>query len=154
MILGGFLFAAAQRIRIQVVLAAGTLAIGAAYLGLALAPSLGIACAISVVGGIGNGVQWVSVVNAVQELTAAAMQARVLGLLEAIGAALPAIGFFAGGAIAAASSPRTAYTWAGVGVISILLLTILRLRHADWPRRGPVAPEEPAPAVGHGPAPS
>jgi hypothetical protein len=82
------------------------------------------------------------------------MQGRVMSLLEAIGAALPAIGFFMGGAIAAAASPRTAYAWAGVGVVSILLLAFLRLRHADWPRRGAVAPEEPAAAVGHGPAPS
>jgi predicted MFS family arabinose efflux permease len=154
MIAGGFLFAAAQRLTVQAVLAAGTLAIGAAYLGLAVAPTLGVACAISVVGGLGNGVQWVSVVNAVQELTSTAMQARVLGLLEAIGAALPVAGFFAGGALTAAASPRTAYTAAGVGVVGILVLAILRLRNADWPLRGAVAPDEGSAAVGHGPAPS
>jgi MFS family permease len=154
MIAGGVLFAAAQRARVQFVLAAGTLAIGAAYLGLAIAPSLGLACAISVVGGIGNGVQWISVVHAVQELTPADMQARVLTLLEAIGAALPVLGFFAGGALTAAASPRTAYTAAGVGVVGVLVLAYLRLRTADWPRREglAVAPEEPAAAVGHGPA--
>ena len=155
MILGGFLFAAMQRARIQTVLAAGTLAIGAAYLGLAVAPSLAVACAISVVGGIGNGVQWISVINAVQELTASAMQARVLGLLEAIGAALPVVGFFAGGALAEAASPRDAYVAAGAGVVGILVLAVLRLRSADWPERATAiaAPEEPATAVGHGPAP-
>ncbi len=153
MIAGGFLFAAAQRVRIDAVLAAGTLAIGAAYLGLSAAPTLGAACAISVVGGLGNGVQWISVVHATQELTSQAMQARVLGLLEAIGAALPVVGFFAGGAITAAASPRTAYTAAGIGVIAVLLLAVLRLRRAEWPRRDAlaVAPEEPAAAVGHGP---
>jgi MFS family permease len=157
MIAGGFLFAAVQRARIQVVLAGGTLAIGAAYLGLAVAPSLAVACAISVVGGVGNGVQWISVVHAVQELTASAMQARVLGLLEAIGAALPVVGFFFGGALTAAASPRTAYTAAGVGVVGVLVLSFLRLRKADWPRRDEalvVAPDEPAAAIGHGPAPS
>lgn len=154
MIAGGFLFAGAQTARIQTVLAAGTLAIGAAYVGLALAPSLAVACAISVVGGVGNGVQWISVVHAVQELTPGAMQARVLGLLEAIGAALPVLGFFAGGALTTAASPRTAYTAAGVGVIGVLLLAILRLRSADWPERDrlAVAPEEASAAVGHGPA--
>jgi predicted MFS family arabinose efflux permease len=156
MIAGGFLFAAAQRARIQIVLAGGTLAVGAAYLGLSIAPSLGIACAISVVGGVGNGVQWISVVHAVQELTAAHMQARVLGLLEAIGAALPVLGFFAGGALTAAASPRDAYVAAGVGVIGVLVLAIVRLRTADWPDRDglAVAPEDPSAAVGHGPAPS
>jgi hypothetical protein len=152
MIAGGFLFAAAQRLTVQTVLAAGTLAIGAAYLGLAVAPTLGVACAISVIGGLGNGVQWISVVNAVQELTSTAMQARVLGLLEAIGAALPVAGFFAGGVLTAAASPRTAYTAAGVGVVGILVLAVLRLRNADWPLRGTVAPEEGSAAVGHGPA--
>jgi predicted MFS family arabinose efflux permease len=156
MIAGGFLFASAQRAHIQRVLAAGTLAIGAAYLGLALAPTLAVACAISVVGGLGNGVQWISVVHAVQELTAPGMQARVLGLLEAIGAALPVLGFFFGGALTAAASPRTAYSAAGVGVLGILVLAVLRLRSADWPRSDglTVAPEESAAAVGHGPAPS
>jgi Transmembrane secretion effector len=152
---GGFLFAAAQRVRIQLVVAAGTLAIGAAYLGLAAAPSLAVACAISVVGGPGNGVQWISVVHAVQELTATAMQARVLGLLEAIGAALPVLGFFFGGALTQAASPRTAYAAAGVGVVGVLILAALRLYDADWPNGETevAAPEEPA-AVGHGPAPS
>ena len=155
MIIGGFLFAGAQRVRVQTVLALGTLAIGAAYLGLAVAPTLGVACAISVVGGIGNGVQWVSVVNAVQELTATNMQARVLGLLEAIGAALPVVGFFAGGAITAAASPRTAYAVAGAGVVATLAIAAWRLRGAEWPRRAQSAPEESAAAaVGHGPAPS
>jgi MFS family permease len=154
--LGGFLFVAAQQIRIQIVLAAGTVAVGAAYLGLAVAPSLAVACAISAVGGVGNGVQWISVVHAVQELTAASMQARVLGLLEAIGAALPVVGFFAGGALTAAASPRAAYAVAGVGIVCVLALAVLWLRSADWPERAgaAVAPEEPAAAVGRGPAPS
>jgi hypothetical protein len=153
MIAGGFLFAAAQRMRVQAVLAAGTLAIGAAYLGLAAAPTLAVACAISVVGGLGNGVQWISVVHAVQELTSAVMQARVLGLLEAIGAALPVLGFVAGGALTAAASPRTAYVAAGIGVVCVLVLAVLRLRSADWPSHEglAIAPEEPAVAVGHGP---
>jgi hypothetical protein len=156
MVGGGFLFAAAQRVRIQLVVAAGTLAIGAAYLGLAVAPSLAVACAISVVGGLGNGVQWISVVHAVQELTATDMQARVLGLLEAIGAALPVLGFFFGGSLTQAASPRTAYAAAGVGVVGVLILAALRLHDADWPNGDSqvAAPEEPAAVVGHGPAPS
>lgn len=151
MIVGSVLFAGAQRARIQLVIAAGTLAIGAGYLGLAAAPNLAVACAVSVVGGIGNGVQWVSVVNAVQELTSGSMQARVLGLLEATGSAVPVVGFFAGGAIAAAASPRTAYLAAGAGVVVTLLASVLLLRGAHWPTRGTVAPEEPATAPGHGP---
>src|SRR3954447_7512035 len=81
MIAGGFVFVSAQRAPIQRIMAAGTFAIGAAYVGLAIAPTLAVACAISAVGGLGNGVQWISVVHAVQELTSSGMQARVLGLL-------------------------------------------------------------------------
>jgi MFS family permease len=156
MIVGGFLFAATQSARIQLVLAGGTLAIGAAYLGLAVAPTLGVACAVSVVGGIGNGVQWISVVHAVQELTSTDMQARVLGLLESIGTALPVIGFVCGGVIAELASPRTAYLVAGAGVLVVFVIAFLWLRTASWPeRKGPiVAPDDPAAAVGHGPAPS
>jgi MFS family permease len=153
MLIGGFLFAAAYRTRIEVVLAAGTAAIGAAYLGLAAAPSLAVACALSVVGGIGNGVQWISVVNAVQELTSTAMQGRVLVLLEGISAAVPGIGFFLGGAVAELSSPRTAYLVAGAGVLAVLAVAAVVLRRAPWPERGVIAPEEPAAALGHGPIP-
>jgi MFS family permease len=153
MVAGGFLFAAAQRMPVQNVLAAGTLAVGAAYLGLAAAPTLAVACAISVVGGLGNGVQWISVVQATQELTASAMQARVLSLLEALCAALPVVGFFAGGALTSAWSPRTAYVVAGAGIALVLVMSALRLRRAEWPQRArlAVAPEEPAAALGHGP---
>ena len=48
-----------------------------------------VACAACAVGGAGNGVQWVAVVSAVQELTAARMQARVISVLESIGSAMP-----------------------------------------------------------------
>jgi hypothetical protein len=98
-------------------------------------------------------VQWISVVHAVQELTSSAMQARVLGLLEAVGAALPVVGFLFGGVVAATASPRTAYAAAGIGVLGVLVLAVLRLRSADWPERagGASAPDEPAAAVGHGP---
>jgi predicted MFS family arabinose efflux permease/branched-subunit amino acid transport protein len=157
MIGGGFLFAAAQQVRVQAVIAAGTLAIGAAYVGLAVAPTLAVACAVSVIGGIGNGVQWISVVHAVQELTSSSMQARVLGLLEAIGAALPVVGFFLGGVITQAASARDAYLAAGAGVLVVLALAFLWLHKAEWPADHEglvVAPEEPAAAVGHGPAPS
>src|SRR4051812_17831634 len=156
MIGGGFLFAGSQRSPVQQVLMIGTFAIGAAYLGIAVAPSLGVACAISVVGGLGNGVQWISVVQTVQEDTAPEMQARVLGLLEGVGAAMPVFGFFLGGILTQAASPRTAYAVAGLGVLAVLLVAFARLRSVKWPTRSglAVAPEDPAAALGHGPAPS
>ena len=61
MVLGSLVFAAVRRAPLPFLLFFSTLAIGAGYLGLAVAPTLAVACAASVVGGAGNGVQWVSV---------------------------------------------------------------------------------------------
>ena len=59
-----------------------------------------VACLASVVGGLGNGVQWVALLTAVQELVPDAMQARVSGFLESLSAAMPGVGFLLGGVIA------------------------------------------------------
>ena len=89
MVLGSVVFATVRRASLPVLLFFSTLAIAAGYLGMAVAPTLAVACAASAVGGTGNGVQWVAMISAVQELTAASMQARVLSVLESISAALP-----------------------------------------------------------------
>jgi predicted MFS family arabinose efflux permease len=104
-----------------------TAAIGAAYAGLALAGTLWVACLISVVGGIGNGFQWVSVMTLVQEATPLDLQARVVSLLESIGAAMPGIGFMLGGALTAIFSPRTAYAVAGAGALALVVIAALAL---------------------------
>src|SRR5215218_605992 len=87
MVLGSLVFAAVRRASLALLLFVSTLAVGAGYLGLAVAPGLALACAASVLGGTGNGVQWVSTISAVQEMTVAGMQARVMSVLESIGAA-------------------------------------------------------------------
>jgi MFS family permease len=84
------------------------------------------------VGGAGNGVQWVAVVSAVQELTAARMQARVLGTLESAASATPGIGYLLGGAIASIWSPRATFLVAGAGVIAIVLAAAM-LMGRNWP---------------------
>ena len=66
-----------------------------------------LACAASVIGGLGNGVQWIALVTAVQELTRAPT-GGVLALLEALASAMPGAGFLLGGAIAALFEPRAA----------------------------------------------
>ncbi len=67
--LGAVLFARASRQPLGSMLSAGTLCVGLAYLGFAAAPTLAIACAAALVGGVGNGVQWPSLLSAVQRLT-------------------------------------------------------------------------------------
>lgn len=111
-----------------VLIALSTAAIGGAYLGLAAAPTIGVACGVSVIGGIGNGVQWVAVLTAVQEAVAPHLQARIVGLLESIAAATPGVGFVLGGALTALGSPRLAYAVAGVGVFVVLGVMLAGMR--------------------------
>jgi hypothetical protein len=102
-----------------------TAGIGIAYLGLASAETLLVACLISIVGGAGNGVQWIAVVTALQEATPIDFQARIVGLLESLAAAIPGVGFLIGGALVAVGSPRTAYAVSGAGVLMLVLAALL-----------------------------
>ena len=122
MLLGSLVFARARRAPLILLLGISTLTVGAGYLGLAVAPNLAIACVASLIGGTGNGVQWVSAISAVQELTEPGMQARVMSVLESIGAAMPGVGFALGGLIAAIATPRTVFLVAGLGVLAIVVL--------------------------------
>jgi predicted MFS family arabinose efflux permease len=115
-----------------------TAAIGVAYLGLATADTLLVACLASIVGGAGNGVQWIAVVTALQEATPPDYQARVVGLVESLGAAMPGVGYVLGGALVALGSPRTAYAVAGGGVL-VLVLCALLLRPRLDRRAAPAA---------------
>ena len=69
MVIGSVAFAILRGARLGFLLLVSTLVIGIAYLGMAAAPTLEPACAMAALGGTGNGVQWVSVISAVQELT-------------------------------------------------------------------------------------
>jgi MFS family permease len=134
MVVGSLLFALLRRQSLGGLLFFSTLAIGAGYLGLAFAPTLAFACLASALGGAGNGVQWVAVVSAVQELTAETMQARVMSVLESIGTAMPGVGFILGGVIASVSGPRTTFLAAGCGVVGIVLLGV-PLVGKSWAKR-------------------
>jgi MFS family permease len=132
MVLGGIAFAGLRAMPLRALLLGSTVAIGAAYLGTAAAPTLLVACLASAVGGIGNGVQWIALVTAVQELTRATYQARVLALLEALASAMPGAGFLLGGAITALFSPRVSYAIAGAGVLAVVAVGVAALRRVDW----------------------
>jgi MFS family permease len=109
-----------------------TAAIGLAYCGMSVAQTLTAACLLAVLGGTGNGIQWIAVVTGLQEATPIDLQARVVGLLESLNAALPGVGFMLGAVIATVATPRTAYAVAGVGVLVLVSLAIaLRPRFRD-----------------------
>jgi len=142
MVLGSLVFARVREASLAYQLLFSTLAVGAGYLGLAVAPTLAFACAASVVGGAGNGVQWVAAISAVQELTAESMQARVMSVLESIGAAMPGIGFAVGGVIAAVLSPRMTFLVAGMGVVAIVVV-MAPLLGGNWLERDEVSDDAP-----------
>jgi predicted MFS family arabinose efflux permease len=126
-VLGSIVFIAVKRLSPAVLILLSTLAIGAAYLGMAATSALWTACAFSVLGGFGNGIQWVSVMTALQESTPQDLQARITGLLESIASAMTGVGFLLGGIITALASPSTAFFVSGIGVIVLVALaTIFR----------------------------
>lgn len=137
MVVGGLAFAALRRTELRILLPASTLAIGCAYLATGAAPTLVAACIASAVGGAGNGIQWVALITAVQQLTRADYQARVISLLESLGTALPGLGFVIGGAVAALFSPRASFVVAGAGVLAVLAVAVVALSRANWRGEAP-----------------
>lgn len=156
MVAGGVLFARAGRASLIGLLLVSTLAIGAAYLGMAASPTLAWACAASIVGGVGNGVQWVALVTALQEaVERRALQARVMGMLESLAQLMPGIGFLLGGVVATLASPRTVYAIAGAGVMLLVAAAALAAGRRRIPGAWATAPamrRSPGPAASEPPA--
>jgi MFS family permease len=153
---GSLIYAALRERSAATLILLSTAAIGLAYIGMSVAQSLLVACVLSVLGGTGNGIQWVSVMTALQEATPPEYQARVVGLLESSLAAMPGIGYLIGGGLTALGSPRTAYAVAGAGTLVLVLAAMVALRHMRLgrPRRRREDVEVPAahPLPLHSPA--
>ncbi len=146
MVLGSVIFAALRRSNLAWLLAVSTASVGLGYLGLSAAPTLAFACAASIVGGAGNGVQWVATVSAVQELTARDMQARVMSVLESVGTAMPGVGFLVGGLVATSHDPRAVFGVAGFGVLVVVAVAapVIGIAWTKGRRRDPEdQPESP-----------
>jgi MFS family permease len=131
MVAGGVAFGGLGKARLGRMLLGSTLLIALAYLGTAASPTIVTACAASLVGGFGNGIQWVALITAVQGLTAAGFQARVVAMLESLSNFASGAGFLLGGVLAAALSPRAAYAAAGLGVLAVAAGAVYVLRDID-----------------------
>ncbi|HUA75351.1 MAG TPA: MFS transporter [Solirubrobacteraceae bacterium] len=125
-VLGSLVFARMVKRSLGVMLSGGALAIGLAYLGFSGAPSLGLACGAAFIGGIGNGLQWPSLISLVQRLTPPSLLGRLMGAVESMGALCLAIGLLLGGGLVALSSPRIAFLVVGAGAAATTLV-FLRL---------------------------
>jgi hypothetical protein len=106
----------------------GAAAIGVGFLVMAIAPGLALAMAGSLLGGVGNGLYYVSVVQALQERITDDFQARVMGLLESTTAAVYGAGFVLGGVLTALADARLAIAVAGVGVLLAAAAIVALLR--------------------------
>ena len=116
-----------------------TACVAVAYLGTAFAPSLLLACASSVLGGVGNGTQWASVETAVHQLVDERFRLRVAAMLEAMAALAPGVGIVLGGALTALFSPRAAYLFAGLGLVALISAAALGRVLATEPLGGAAA---------------
>jgi predicted MFS family arabinose efflux permease len=132
-IVGSALFGRLAKHGTMIVTIGASAAMGVSYLGMGLAGTLAAACALSVVGGLGNGMQWIAFVTAVQERTPKTLQARAMALVESLGAAVPGVGFALGGAVAAAASARIAYDLAGIAILAIVTVGALVVRGLPTP---------------------
>jgi MFS family permease len=136
-IAGSAVFARLARHGTLLTTIAASAAMGVSYLGMGIAPTLGLACVLSAVGGLGNGMQWIAFVTAVQERTPLALQARAMALVESLGAAVPGVGFALGGAIAAAASARVAYDLAGLAILVVATGAAVAIRGLPHPAPHP-----------------
>lgn len=146
MVLGSVLFARERARSTSNLIVSATLLLALGYVGMAVAPELVSACAASALGGVGNGVQWISVVTALQEATEERFQARVAGVLEALMMIAPGLGFVLGGAVTALLSPRVAFGVSGGGVIVVMLVAgAVLARRGTFGARSRPAPDAAAP---------
>jgi len=145
--IGSIVFARSIRRSLGVLLSASTLAVGLAYLGWAIAPSLAVACVAGLIGGVGNGVQWAALISAVQRLTPQSLHGRMMGAVESLGAICPGIGLSLGGAIATLSSPRGAFLVAGLGA-ALSTIAFVRLPLGKLTGAAPAGPTAAASATG------
>jgi MFS family permease len=137
MIIGGAVFAIGQEIPLMRLLGFSTGLVAVGYCGLAISPTLAIACGFSCIGGAGNGAAWVAAMTAIQERIPLNTQSAVMSVLYASNQVMPAVGFLIGGVITSLGSPRLAYAVSGVG--TAVAIAVLLIRPIDRVRLQPVS---------------
>jgi Transmembrane secretion effector len=125
-VVGSIIFARAGQRSLSSMISLGTLAVGLAYIGFAVSPTLVLACVAALLGGVGNGIQWAPLISAVQLLTPPNLHGRVMGALESLGAISPAVGLTLGGVLVALTSPRIAFLVVGIGA-ALATLAFMRV---------------------------
>lgn len=146
-IIGSLVFARSVRRPLAVMLSAGALAVGVAYLGFAAAPSLAVACIAALIGGVGNAVELPSMISIVQRLTRQELHGQLMGAVESLAALSLAIGLPMGGALVALGSPRLAFLVVGLGAIGTTAVILRISLNATALKRDAEVPGAPAPGL-------
>jgi hypothetical protein len=153
-VLGSVIFARSVRKPLGAMLSIGIFALGVAFIGYAVAPSLALACVAALVGGLGNGLEWASLISLVQRMTPQHLHGRLMGAVESLGAICLAIGLPLGGLLVSISSTRAAFMIVGVGAaattVAFVRLTMSRLEPRsdggrDLPGAASLPPQSGAP---------
>jgi MFS family permease len=132
-VLGSLVFARIPKRSLALMLSAGTLAIGLADGGFAVAPDLALGCVAAVVGGVGNGIELPALMGLVQQLAPSSMHGRLIGAVESLTALSLAFGLALGGVLVAALSVRTAFAVVAVATVATaaLLLRLARVARSQ-----------------------
>ena len=117
---------------------AGMLMVGAALVGLSVAPGFGVACVAVLLVGVGNGLVLVYGRVLVQRIVPAALLGRVFGIKDSLISAAFGIAFLAAGALIELIGVREVLTIAGAGTIAVWATAALLLRRS-WPAEAPAA---------------
>ena len=129
MIAGGALVGRIQRrVGLATLLIGAAIAEAAAFLGMGLSGGVAEVAAFAALGGVGNGLEGVLFMTAVQERVSDAYQARVSGLVETLMTTAIGVGFVAGGTVAALAGARATYVAAGAGGLAVIAWALTRLR--------------------------
>jgi MFS family permease len=138
LIAGSVAYAPLARRHLAAAAVGSTILQGLSYGGLGVSPDIYVACAIAAIGGAANGVQWVALTTAIQEVTALDYQVRVMALYESLTTVSPGVGFLIGGAVTLAVSPRVAFVVAAAGTLAVVA-AVAALR--PWRQAAPVLRE-------------
>jgi MFS family permease len=116
-VLGSVLLLRFRRGSLRNIIATGLLAVGVSYVGIGISPVIVLACLASVVGGVGNGIESITLITAVQTLVPDEFMGRVSSLMESVAACAMGIGFAIGGVITDVFDPRVTYVASGIAVL-------------------------------------
>jgi hypothetical protein len=130
-----------------VLIPASAAAMGAGYALVAVAPVVALAAVGCLIGGVGNGLYYVSVIQAIQERVGEGFQARVMSLLESVNALGYGVGFLAGGVLTAVVDARFAFAVAAAGVLVSAAAIRLVLRDGATAPAVVAPTAEPVPAA-------